>query len=90
MAQINAKHTHKCSIADDDAVQVLLRKLGAPNGSRNVDGERFYKALACVARRYAQSKQETCYATEAWKGVVVDATQVIERNGGWYVVKESK
>jgi hypothetical protein len=62
MAQINAKHTHKFSIADDDAVQVLLRKLGAPNGSRNVDGERLYKALASAARRYAQSKQEASQA----------------------------
>ena len=40
MTQIPSKHNHKFSIADDDAVQVLLAKLGAPNGSRDVDGEK--------------------------------------------------
>ena len=62
MAQIIAKHTHKFSIADDDAVQVVLKKLGAPNGSSNLDGEKLYKALASAAQRYAQSKQETSQA----------------------------
>jgi hypothetical protein len=52
------KHTHRFSIADRDAVQVLLEKLGAPNGSRDVDGEKLYKALDSASRRYSQSSQE--------------------------------
>jgi len=62
MVQIPAKHTHKFSIADDDAVQVLLNKLGAPNGSRSVDGEKLYKALASAAQRYTDSSQEISQA----------------------------
>lgn len=45
MEQIDAKHAHKFSIADDDAVQVLLKKLGAPNGSHNVDGGKSTRRL---------------------------------------------
>jgi len=62
MPQIPAIHTHRFSIADRDAVQVLLNKLGAPNGSRNVDGEKLYKALASASRRYSQSGQEISQA----------------------------
>jgi hypothetical protein len=62
MAQIIASHTHKFSIADGDAVQVLLKKLGAPNGSRNVDGEKLHKALASAAQGYAESSQENSQA----------------------------
>ena len=62
MAQMTGKHTHKFSIADDDAVQVLLKKLVSPNGSRTVDGEKLYKALASAARRYTQSNQEISQA----------------------------
>jgi hypothetical protein len=58
MTQIPSKHNHKFSIADDDAVQVLLAKLGAPNGSRDVDGEKLYKALNSASRCYSQSSQE--------------------------------
>lgn len=58
MPEIPTKHTHKYSIADGDAVQVLLNKLGAPHGSRNVDGEKLYKALHCASQRYSQSSQE--------------------------------
>jgi hypothetical protein len=52
------KHDHKFSIADNDAVGVLLEKLGAPNGSRDVDEEKLYKALDSASRRYSQSSQE--------------------------------
>jgi len=58
MAQISAKHTHKFSIADRDAVRVLLEKLGAPNGSRDVDAEKLYRALDSASLRYSQSSQE--------------------------------
>ena len=57
MPQTSSKHTHKFSIADDDAVQMLLKKLGTPKGSRNVDREKLYKALASAAQRYTQANQ---------------------------------
>jgi hypothetical protein len=62
MPQTSAKHSHKFSIADDDAVQMLLKKLGTPKGSRNVDREKLYKALASAAQRYTQSSQEISQA----------------------------
>jgi len=62
MPQIPAKHTHKFSIADADAVQVLLSKLGTPSGSRNVDEEKLYRALHCASQRYSQSSQEISQA----------------------------
>ncbi len=52
------KHNHKFSIADKDAVEVLLEKLGAPSGSRDVDEKKLYKALNSASRRYSQSGQE--------------------------------
>jgi hypothetical protein len=59
MPETPTKHTHKYSIADADAVQVLLNKLGAPHGSSNVDGEKLYKALYCASQRYSQSSEES-------------------------------
>lgn len=38
-----------------------------------------------AATRFSSQKQ-----AEAWKGVTVGATGVLERNDIWYVVKESK
>jgi hypothetical protein len=58
MAQILTKHTHKFSIADDDAVRVLLEKLRAPNGTHDVDEEKIYQALDSASRRYSHSSQE--------------------------------
>lgn len=58
MAHVPMKHTHKFSIADDDAVQVLLQKLAAPTGSRDVDGEKLFKALDSASRCYSQSSKE--------------------------------
>jgi hypothetical protein len=62
MSAMPAKHTHKFSIADADAVQVLLNKLGAPKGSRSVDEEKLYQALHCASQRYSQSSQEISQA----------------------------
>ena len=58
MAHVRTKHTHKFSIADEDAVKVLLEKLGAPDGSREVDQEKLYRALNSASRRYSESSQE--------------------------------
>jgi len=57
MSEIPSRHSHKFSIADRDAVQVLLQKLGSPKGSREVDEQRLYKALDSASRRYSQSSQ---------------------------------
>jgi hypothetical protein len=62
MATIPAQHTHKFSIADGDTVQVLINKLATPNGSRNVDEARLYRALDSAVRRYGQSSQEITQA----------------------------
>jgi len=48
MAQFQSSHTHRFSIADGDAVGVLLRKLGTRNGSHSVDGKAFERAELCV------------------------------------------
>lgn len=58
MAQTSPKHTHKFSIADKDAVQVLIEKLGAPNGSRDVDAQKLHSALDSASRRYRQSREK--------------------------------
>ena len=50
MAQISARHTHKFSIADQDAVRVLIDKLGPPHGSRSVDEKRLIEAPDIAAR----------------------------------------
>ena len=52
MAQISPKHRHKYSIADHDAVRVLLGKVSAPKGSHIVDEKKLLQALDCAARRY--------------------------------------
>jgi hypothetical protein len=59
MKQMSENHSHKFSIADKEAVTVLLHKLVTRNGSlsRNVDDRKLLKALNAAARRYSQSKQ---------------------------------
>lgn len=56
MARISSRHAHKFSIADKDAVRVLLGKLDSPGGSHSVDEKRLLKALAAAARQYSQSR----------------------------------
>jgi hypothetical protein len=56
MVQNSSRHTHKFSIADEDAVSVLLNKLGAPHGSHSVDEKKLLKALATAAKKYSQSR----------------------------------
>jgi len=62
MKQMLSSHSHKYSIADHDAVGALIKKLGAPNGSRNVDNEKLMHALVAAAQRYRQSRQEASQA----------------------------
>ena len=62
MEHLPKTHTHRFSIADDDAVRVLLRKLVAPNGSCDVDGEKLSKALHSASLGYTRSGQESSRA----------------------------
>ena len=52
-----ARHTHKFTIADDEAVRALIDKLvcGGPQGVRR---EKLLHALDDAARHYKDSKQE--------------------------------
>ena len=51
-----ARHTHQYTIADDEAVKVLLDKLVA-SGSHQQRRERLLKALDEAAQRYSSSAQ---------------------------------
>jgi hypothetical protein len=57
MAQISTKHSHKYSIADHEAVRVLLGKVSDPKGSQSVDEKKLLQALLCAARRYNGANQ---------------------------------
>lgn len=58
MAQMSPRHTHKFSIADKDAVRILLTKVGAPTGSRSVGVDKLLQALGRAARQYDHARQE--------------------------------
>jgi hypothetical protein len=52
-----ARHTHQYTIADDEAVKVLLDKL-LSGGSHQQRRERLLKALDEASQRYTSSKQQ--------------------------------
>jgi len=52
-----ARHTHTYTIADDEAVQVLLHKL-LDGGSRQKRREKLLKALEEASQRYTDSTQK--------------------------------
>jgi hypothetical protein len=52
-----ARHTHPYTIADDEAVQVLLDKL-LDGGSRQKRRDKLLKALEEASRRYTDSTQK--------------------------------
>ena len=55
---MSQNHTHKFSIADEDAVRVLLTKIAVPHGSRSVDEEKLWHALDSAARQYRRSQRD--------------------------------
>jgi hypothetical protein len=57
MTKLPAKHSHKFSIADKDAVHTLLLKVGAPTGSHCVDGNKLVRAVSQAARQYDHTRQ---------------------------------
>jgi hypothetical protein len=52
-----AQHKHKYTIADDEAVQLLVEKL-LTGGPRQQRREKLLKALDQAARRYKDSNQK--------------------------------
>lgn len=62
MVTTPSRHPHRFSIADDDAVRVLLDKLVSPSGSRSVDDRKLLHALDSAARRYSQSRKRPSQA----------------------------
>jgi len=57
MARKSPGHLHKFTIADQEAVRVLVKKLGAPRGSRNVDQGKLLQALDKAAQHYKNSEK---------------------------------
>jgi len=51
-----AQHAHKFTIADDDAVRVLLAKLLKSSGKKG--REKLFRALDDAARHYKDSNQK--------------------------------
>jgi hypothetical protein len=62
VAPRSKNHPHIFSIADDDAVDVLVGKLGSPSGSRTVDKGKLMQALSSAVRRYNESPFESSRA----------------------------
>lgn len=58
MARKSPGHSHTYSIADQDAVRMLVKKLGAPRGSRSVDQEKLLQALDHAAQRYKEADKK--------------------------------
>lgn len=58
MARKSPGHSHKFTIADDEAVRVLVEKLGAPRGSRSVDQEKLVRALDQAAQHYKTADEK--------------------------------
>ena len=55
MTRKSGGHSHKFTIADEEAVRVLLAKLDAPQGSRSVDEDRLLQAVHRAAQHYKYS-----------------------------------
>jgi len=56
-----ARHSHKFSIADDEAVLALLSKL-ADGGAHQIRREKLLRALDDATRHYKDSNQKVCRA----------------------------
>ena len=58
MTRKSPGHAHRFTIADKEAVQVLLKKLMGPRGSRNVDQGKLLQALDHAAQHYKNSQKK--------------------------------
>ncbi len=57
MARKSPGHSHTFTIADNEAVRVLVEKLGAPRGSRSVDQKKLMQALDQAAQHYKNADE---------------------------------
>ncbi len=57
MVRKSPGHSHKFTIADEEAVRVLVAKLGTPRGSRSVDEGKLLQALHRAAQHYKHSQK---------------------------------
>lgn len=58
MARKSQGHSHRFTIADKEAVRVLVEKLGAPRGSRSVDQEKLLQAVDQAAQQYKEADEK--------------------------------
>jgi hypothetical protein len=58
MARKTQKRRPQFTIADEDAVRILVEKLGAPRGSSSVDQAKLMQALDQAAQQYRNSQQK--------------------------------
>ena len=58
MARKSPGHSHTFTIADNEAVRVLMEKLGDPRGSRSVDQEKLLQALDQAAQHYKKADKK--------------------------------
>jgi hypothetical protein len=58
MAKKSRGHARKFTIADEEAVRVLVQKLGAPRGSRSVDEGKLLQALDRASQQYKRSQRK--------------------------------
>jgi hypothetical protein len=52
------KRAERFTIADQDAVRMLIQKLAAPGGSRDVDQQKLLQALDQAAMQYRNAQQK--------------------------------
>lgn len=62
MARKSPGHSHTFTIADDEAVRVLIAKLGTPRGSRSVDQKKLLQALDQAAQHYKDADRKLTQA----------------------------
>ena len=58
MARKSPGHSHTYAIADKEAVRELVKKLGAPRGSRSVDQEKLLHAIDQAAQKYKEADKK--------------------------------
>lgn len=58
MAGKSRQHPHQFTIADREAVRVLIEKLGTPRGSQQVDEAKLLQALDRAAQHYKNSQKK--------------------------------
>jgi hypothetical protein len=58
MAQNSPGHARRFSIADKEAVRILMEKAHSPHSSRIVDEEKLIHALIFAGQQYTHSRQK--------------------------------